>query len=749
VEHINAFVPQFIRPLVRRARLDMKNSMENIVKNSSRRQFLQSSAALSTAAVGGLVIGVSVPALAKTATAKGGIKTSQPNAWVKIGSDNKVTIICHRVEMGQGTYTSMPMLVAEELEVDLKSVNVEIAPANPVYINALLGGQLTGGSTSVRDAWEGLRVAGAQARMMLISAAAAEWKIPESDCRAEMGQVISKGGKKMFYGQLAEKASALPLPKSPALKDPKSFKIVGKPVKRLDTPAKVMGTAQFGIDVELPGMLIASLAQCPVLGGKPMTVDDAKAKAMPGVIAVVKIDDGVAVVAKTFWQAKTARDALNVTWDNGPGAKLSTASISQGLKDALAKPAASVKKTGDADAAIAGAAKKLEASYELPFLAHATMEPMNFTADVRKDGCDLYGPTQFPQMAEGVAMQITGFPKEKVNVHTTFLGGGFGRRIDVDFIVQAVQISKAVGKPVKLIWTREDDMAHDFYRPVSLNTLSAGLDAAGKPVGMKFRLTSQSVTARLFPAVVKDGLDPFMVEAAVTPYNIANMSVESAIHDSGVRVGYWRSVSHALNAFANESFTDEMALAANKDPLEFRMSLLEGADGARYRNVLKLATDKAGYKAGGKLGNGRFQGIAIMEGYGTYVAQVAEISVTNGTPKVHRMTVAVDCGMMVNPDIVKAQIESSVAYGLSAALLSKITFKDGKVEQSNFNDYPVLRMNEMPRVDVHLVASSEKPGGIGEPIVATTGPSVANAVFNATGKRIRKLPIQADDLNKA
>jgi isoquinoline 1-oxidoreductase subunit beta len=709
---------------------------------TSRRNFLKSSAALS----GGLMIGFQLPAGAQKA---GAAKTVQPNAWVKIGTDNKVTIICHRAEMGQGTYTSMPMLVAEELEVDLNQVKIEMAPANPVYINALLGGQLTGGSTSVRDAWDGLRKAGAQARMMLVSAAAQEWKIPEADCRAENGRVTGKGGKSMTYGELAEKAAALPVPKEPALKDAKNFRYIGKSVKRLDTPAKVDGTAQYGIDVELPGMLIAALAQCPVLGGKPTAVDDAKAKTMPGVKAVVKIDDGVAVVADTFWRAKQARDALKITWDNGPGAKLSSASIAQGLKEALAKPAASVKRTGDADKALAGATKKIEATYELPFLAHATMEPMNFTADVRADGCDIYGPTQFPQLAEGVAMQVTGLPKEKITVHTTFLGGGFGRRIDVDFIVQALQISKAVGKPVKLVWTREDDMTHDFYRPVSLNTLSAGLDASGKPVAMKFRLTSPSVTARLFPPVVKDGIDPFMTEAAVTPYAIPNMSVESAIHDTGVRVGYWRSVSHALNAFANESFMDEVALAAGKDPVAFRMSLLTGKEEARFANVLKLATEKAGYKAGGKLGNGRFHGVALMEGYGTYVAQVSEISVDKGNIKVHRTTLAVDCGMMVNPDIVKAQIESSVAYGLSAVLLSKITFKDGRVEQSNFHDYPVLRMNEMPRVDVHIVASTEKPGGIGEPIVATCGPSVANAVFVATGKRVRKLPILAADLNKA
>ncbi len=709
----------------------------NALKSSSRRNFLKTSIAVS----GSLMVGFHVPGFAKTEAASTAI-----NGWVRVGSDNSVTIICHRSEMGQGTYTSMPMLVAEELEVDLRRVKIEMAGVDPIYINALLGGQLTGGSTSVRDAFDGLRKAGAQARMMLISAAANEWKIPESDCRADNGMVISNGGKKLFYGQLAPKAAMLPVPKEVALKDAKAWKIIGRPVKRLDTPAKVTGKAEYGIDVQLPGMLIASLAQCPVLGGKPISVDDTKARAMPGVKAVVKIDDGVAVVATSFWQAKVARDALNITWDNGQGATLSSAGISQGLKDALAKPAATLKKTGDVDKAMAGAARKIAASYELPFLAHATMEPMNFTADVRTDGCDIYGPTQFPQMAEGVAMQITGFPKEKVKVHTTFLGGGFGRRIDVDFIVQAVQISKAVGKPVKLIWTREDDMTHDFYRPVSLNTLEAGLDKDGKPVAMRFRLTSPSVTARLFPSFVKDGIEPFMAEAAVLPYDIPNTNVEMAIHDAGVRVGYWRSVSHALNCFANESFIDELAAAAGKDPVAYRLAMLNGKEAERFRNVLSIATAKAGW---GNAAKGRFLGVALMEGYGSYVAQVSEISIDNGAVRVHKVTCAVDCGMIVNPDIVKAQVESSVAYGMSAVLLSKITFKDGKVEQSNFDSYPVMRMNQMPVVDVHLVASTEKPGGIGEPVVATCGPSVANAVFAATGKRVRKLPIDADALKSA
>jgi isoquinoline 1-oxidoreductase beta subunit len=713
--------------------------------NLKRRAFLKATVATGVASASGLVIGVYMPALA-AAPAKALPKVVQPNAWVKIGTDNKITIICHRAEMGQGTYTAMPMLVAEELEVDLRTVQIEMAPAAPVYINALLGGQLTGGSTSVRDAWISLRKAGAQARMMLISAAAAEWKVNEIDCRADKGAVYGPQGKRLWYGQLAEKAATLPVPKDPPLKDSKSFKVIGKPIKRLDTAVKVTGKAQYGIDVELPGMLIASLVQCPVLGGKPLSVDDSKAKSMPGVKAVVKIDDGVAVVAQTYWQAKVARDALKVTWDEGPGAKLSSASISQNLRDALTKPTASVKKIGDAAASMATAAKKVEATYELPFLAHATMEPMNFTADVRPDRCDLYGPTQFPQLAEGVAMQITGLPKEKVTVHTTFLGGGFGRRIDVDFIVQAVQISKAVGKPVKLIWSREDDMTHDFYRPVSLNTMSAALDASGTPTAMTFKLTSPSVTSRLFPPVVQNGIDPFMTEASVTPYAIPNMSVDSTIHDTGVRVGYWRSVSHALNAFANESFIDEMAASTQQDPVAFRMKLLIGSDAARFRNVLEIATKNAGWKTGGKLGHGRFQGVALMEGYDTYVAQVSEISVTNGEIKVHRVICAVDCGMMVNPDIVKAQVESSVAYGLSSTLLSKITFKNGMVEQTNFDNYPVLRLSQMPEVVVHLVTSNQKPGGIGEPVTATCGPSIANAVFAATGKRIRKMPIQTDDL---
>jgi len=700
------------------------------LKNPSRRQFLKTSAAAS----GGLIIGLSLP----EAFAAAPVTTSMPNAWVKIGSDNTVTILSARSEMGQGVYTAMPMLVAEELEVDLNRIKVEIAPAGEVYINALLGGQLTGGSTSVADGYDKLRIAGAQARMMLIAAAAQKWGADESACNAKNGSVLGPKGKRATYGQLAEAASKLPVPKDVKLKDAKEFKYVGKPTHRLDTPAKVNGKAEFGIDVKLPGMLYAALAQCPVIGGKVASFDAAKAKAMPGVKNVVQITDGVAVVADSWWQARVARDTLEITWEEGPAKAMSSDTVAAGLKAAAAKPGAVFKKQGDVEAGMKGAAKTIEASYEMPFLSHSPMEPMNFTADVRKDSCLLYGPTQFQQMAEGVAAQMLGMKPAQITVRTTFLGGGFGRRIDVDFIAQAIEISKAVGAPVKLVWTREDDMTHDFYRPTSLHQISGGLDASGKPVAMKFHLTSSSVTARLFPPFVKDGLDPFMLEAAAVPYDIPNQLADSLIYETGLRVGYWRSVSHALNAFANESFMDELALAAGKDPYEFRRALLDKKP--RLKNVLELAAAKAGW--GNPLPPGRFRGIGVMEGYGTSMAQVAEISVKDGNIKVHRVVVAADLGQMVNPNIVNQQLEGSIIFGLSAALYGEITLKDGRIEQTNFDKYPIVRMPDAPHIETHLVASTEKPGGIGEPATALISPTVANAVFAAIGKRLRKLPLR-------
>jgi isoquinoline 1-oxidoreductase subunit beta len=707
--------------------------MESL-EGRSRREFLKTTVAASGA---GLVLGIVLPeAHAQPAGAPGA--AVMPNAWVRIGRDNSVTILSARSEMGQGVYTALPTLVAEELEVDLATIKVEIAPPGEPYVNAMLGGQITGGSTSVPEAFDKLRMAGAQARTMLVAAAAGRWGVEASACRAQDGTVHGPGGRHATYGALADAASRLPVPQDVKLKAHKDSRYVGKAHNRLDTPGKTDGSAEFGIDVRLPGMLYASLAQCPVIGGKVASFDAAKARSMPGVRHVVQVTDGIAVVADSWWQAQVARDALDVKWDEGASGSLSSEGIARVLKAAASGAGAVFKKQGDAEAGLKAGAKTVEAAYELPFLAHAPMEPMNFTADVRKDSCLICGPTQFQQMAAGVAAQVTGLKPEQITVRTTFLGGGFGRRIDVDFIVQALEISKAAGAPVKLLWTREDDMTHDFYRPTSYHQLQASLDAQGWPVALRYHMTSPSVTSRLFPPVVKDGIDPFMLEAAAVPYDIPNQLADVVIHDTGVRVGYWRSVSHALNAFANESFMDELAVAAGKDPYEFRLSLLEKQP--RLKHVLELAARSAGW--GQPLPAGRFRGIALMEGYGTSMAQVAEVSVQGETVRVHRVVVAADLGKMVNPNIVRQQIEGSIVYGLSAVLHGEITLKDGRVQQTNFHDYPVVRMSESPRIEMHLVDSDEKPGGIGEPGTALIGPTVANAVFAATGKRLRRLPLR-------
>jgi isoquinoline 1-oxidoreductase beta subunit len=704
---------------------------------TTRRDFLKTTALVGS----GLTLGVNLPSLVSEAQAAGTLYT--PNAWVHIADNNTITLISARSEMGQGVYTSMPMLIAEELGVDIRKIHVEIAPVGEVYTNALLGGQLTGGSTSVRDGWEKLRVAGAQVRTMLVAAAAQKWKIDAAKLHVSDGKVIGPGGRQATYGELADAASRLPVPKDVALKDPKDFKVIGKPTKRLDTPRKVNGTAEFGIDVKLPGMVYASLEQCPVIGGKVVSFDASKAKAMPGVIDVVQIGDGVAVVADSYWRARKAREALTVTWDEGPVARIDNASMMEGIRNAKDAPTP-IKKTGDAEAALKSAAKTMQAEYWSPLLAHATMEPQNFTADYKDGKCLVIGPAQFQQGTQANVATAVGLKPEDVTVKTTFLGGGFGRRLEYDFAVQAAEISKAVGKPVKLLWTREDDTTHDFYRPMALHRMSGGFDAAGKPVALTFQLTSQSVTQRLF-GLPKGALDPFMSEASVVPYDIPNMTQELIEHDSGLRVGYWRSVSHALNAFANESFIDEMAAAAGKDPYQFRLAMLDKQP--RFANVLKIAATKAGW--GKPLPAGRSRGIALMEGYDTYMAQVAEISVKDNEITVHKMWVATDLGRMVNPDTVRAQIESSIAFGLSSTLGAEITLDKGRVQQTNFHDYPVIRMSQMPQIDVTLVESTEKPGGIGEPATALVGPAVANALFAATGKRVRKIPLSADNIKSA
>jgi isoquinoline 1-oxidoreductase subunit beta len=708
--------------------------------NTSRRSFLKTSAAVT----GGLMLGFNLPGTFGEAMAAGTVHT--PNAWVHIADNNVITLLSARSEMGQGVYTSMPMLIAEELHVDISQIKVAAAPPGAVYVNSLLGGQLTGGSTSVREGWLKLRVAGAQVREMLITAAAARWAVDRDLVRADKGMVYGPKGLKSTYGELAEAAARMPVPEKPPMKDPKDFKIVGKRTKRVDTPAKVNGTAEFGIDVKLPGMVYASLAQCPVIGGKVKSFDGTKAKASAGVIDVVQISDGVAVVASSWWQAKKARDLLSIQWDEGAGAALSDASVIDGTRQALktGKVLEITKPQGDVAAALKGAAKVLEAEYVIPMQAHAPLEPMNFTAHVQGNKALLIGPTQFQQGAQGAVAGALGLKPEDVTLQTTFLGGGFGRRLELDFIVQAAEISKAVNKPVKLLWTREDDMTHDFYRPVGVNQLKAGLDASGKPVAMHFKVASQSVTQRAF-GLPKDTMDPFMAEAAVTGYNIANTQHDLVIHDTGIRVGYWRAVSHNMNAFANESFMDELAKAAGKDPYEYRMSLLAGKP--RFANVLKLAADKAGW--GKPLAKGRALGIALMEGYDTYMAQVAEVSLNDsGEVQVHRVTVAADLGHMVNPDTVEAQLQSSIIFGMGAALKHQITMTNGRVQETNYHNFQPVRMNEAPKIDIVLVKSTEKPGGIGEPATAVVAPAIANAVAKLTGKRVRRLPITAEALKQ-
>ncbi len=706
----------------------------------SRRGFMQGSAAVS----GGLMVGTFLPA-AGPVQAAGLVHT--PNAWVHIADDNTVTLISARSEMGQGVYTSMPMLVAEELNVDIQKVKVAFAPPDKVNGNALLFGlQLTGGSTSVREGWEKLRIAGAQVREMLIAAAAQKWGVAASTLKAENGMVLGAGGKKATYGSLAEAAAQLTAPEKPTLKDPSQFRIVGKPTTRLDTPAKVNGTARFGIDVKLPGMSYATLVQSPVIGGKVVSVDSAAAKNMPGVLDIVTIPDGVAVVADTYWHARKAREALRITWDDGPNAGLNSAAMEQGTRAALTNGSKGIPvrpPVGDAPGAIASAAKVVRGEYFTQNVSHSPLEPMNFTAHYSNGAIDLIGPTQWPDAAQGAVAKALDIPVSKVSVECTFLGGGFGRRIDIDFIMQAALISKAVNRPVKLIWSREDDMTHDYYRPMAVHSLAAAVGGDGKPTALDWKVSSQSITARVFgiPAEAPDGL---MMEAAVAPYAVAASKHETIKHDAGLRVGYWRAVSHNMNAFANESFIDELALAAGQDPVAYRLSLLPA--GSRFASVLKQAADKAGW--GGPLASGRARGVALMEGYDTYMAQVVEVSMKDGAPVVHKVTVVADLGRMVNPDTVQAQIQSSIIFGLSAALYGEITVDKGRVQQTNFHQFRLMRNNEAPDIDITLVNSTEKPGGIGEPATALVGPAVANAMA-VLGKRVRRMPFTAENVARA
>jgi len=684
-----------------------------------------------------------------------------PNAFIRIDRDGRVTLIMHKVEMGQGTYTSMSMLLAEELEVDLAQVRLEHAPPDDaLYAEPLFGVQETGGSTSVRGNFEPLRRAGAAARTLLVAAAAQAWKVTATSCRAERGEVVhAPTGRRLGYGALVDRAATLPVPRDPPLKDAKDWTLIGTPAKRLDSPDKVNGAALFGIDVRLPGMKVATLAACPVFGGTLAGVDDAKARAVPGVQQVVRLDDAVAVVADHMWAAKQGLAALAIRWDEGPNARLSSADIVQQLAAASQRDGVVARKVGDAARAMAGAARKVEAIYELPFLAHATMEPVNCTVHVRPDGCDIWVGTQVPTFTRTAAAQLTGLPRERVQVHNHLLGGGFGRRLEVDFVRRAVRIAMQVSGPVKVVWTREEDIQHDMYRPYYYDRIAAGLDERGRPVAWTHRVTGSSIMARvtseLFPktlrvmraaglrqlvAMVK-GLDVDAVEgAAEPPYTLPNIRVEYVRQEPpGIATAFWRGVGPTHNIFVVESFIDELAAATQQDPFQYRRALLDQAP--RAKAVLELAALRAGW--GRPLPPGSGRGISLLHAFGSYIAQVAEVVVSKqGEVRVPRVVCAVDCGVIVNPDTVKAQMESGIIFGISGALWGEITFKDGRVEQHNFNDYRILRINEAPDIEVHLVPSTEAPGGIGEPGTSAVMPAVTNAIFAATGKRIRKLPVK-------
>lgn len=699
----------------------------------SRRGFLKTAAAAS----GGLVIALYLPGCSKQeAQMAGPPRLVQANAWLRIGTDSSITVLCDRSEMGQGVYTALPTLIAEELSVSPASIKVEFAPPGAEYVNSLLGAQVTGGSTSVRDAWEKLRMAGAEARERLIAVAAKDWNAPRSSCSVADGYVLFTSRRKSF-GELAEAAAALPRPENVQLKARNNYEYIGKTQPRLDTASKVDGSAQFGIDVRLPGMLYAALAQPPVLGGSVKSFTADRAQAMPGVRHVIQTSSGVAVIADSWWQAKQARDALDIQWNAGPNAKLTNASIYAGLRSASNAKGKLVRNEGDADGTLRSSARRVQAVYELPMLAHATLEPQNCTAEFREDGCHIYAPTQVQQLAQATAAQAAGLPAEKVFVHTTFLGGGFGRRLDVDFIPAAVECAKAAGKPVKVLWTREDDTTHDKYRPPARNSVSGAYGADGRLSAFKLHLVAPSITARWAPAVVQDAVDPFAIESAHNfPYEVPNVYVDYLQHEIGIDVGYWRSVSHALNCFTVESFMDELAAEGQLDPYEFRRSMLNKQP--RWQSVLDAAASKARW---GRPAKGRYQGIALMSGYDTYLAQVAEISVEGNQLRIHRIVCAIDCGQMVNPGIVQAQAEGGIVFGLTAALFGDINIANGRVREQNFDTYRLLRINEIPAIEVHLLDSSEKPGGMGEPAVAPVAPAVCNAIYAATRKRLRSLPI--------
>ncbi|MDM4768697.1 xanthine dehydrogenase family protein molybdopterin-binding subunit [Solimonas sp. SE-A11] len=717
----------------------------NDLSNASRRKFLKAGAVVG----GGLVIAFTVP-LARRFAGGGEATPAAPatapaaNAFLRVGSDDSVTVLIAHSEMGQGIWTALPMLIAEELDANWSRVRVEHAPAAPVYAHTVFGMQMTGGSSSTWSEFERYRQAGATARALLVQAAAKQWGVAPADCRVENG-VISSGSHSARFGELAEAANALTAPEKVALKEPKDWKLIGKATKRLDTPEKITGRAIFGMDVKFDGLLTAVVARPPVFGATVKSYDAAKAKALPGVRAVVQVPSGIAVVADHFWAAKQGRDALAVEWDLGPNAKLDTAALKAEFQRLADTPGLVAAEAGDPAAALKQAARTLKADYHVPYLAHAPMEPLNATVKIDPDRCEIWAGTQFQTLDQMVAAQITGLKPEQVQIHTTFLGGGFGRRATPtsDFVSEAVHVAKAAGQPVKTVWTREDDVRGGYYRPAYLHRVQIGVDDKGMPSAWQHAVVGQSILVGtpMEPMMVKDGIDATSVEGvADSPYlkGIAAHRVDMHSPKTGIPVLWWRSVGHSHTAFVMEGLIDELALAAKQDPVAYRRALLK--DHPRHLGALNLAAEKAGW--GTPLPKGHARGIALHESFGSIVAQVAEVSVQDGSIRVHRVTCAVDCGIAVNPAGIVAQLESGVAFGLSAALHSRLDFQEGRVQQSNFHDYVVLRLGEMPQVDVHIVPSTEKPGGVGEPGTPPVAPAVANALAALTGQRLRELPLR-------
>jgi len=712
-----------------------------------RREFLKTTATMTS----GLCIAAYVPELGAGAheLAAAGSGVFAPNAFVRIASDDSVTVIANHSEMGQGIYTSLPMLLNEELEADWSKIKVEAAPVDPAYNHTVFGVQMTGGSTTTPSEWERFRKMGAMARIMLIEAAAQKWNVTADSCHVDKGVVVhAASGKKATYGSLAEVASQLKPPANIPLKDAKQFTLIGKSPKRLDTPSKVNGTAQFGLDVRLPGMVYAVVARPPAFGGKVSSVDSAEALKIPGVRAVEQIPSGVAVVADRFWAAKLGRDKLKITWDDGENASLSTSKMTEDFSRLSATPGKIAKKIGDPQNALKTSAKAITAEYDVPYLAHAMMEPLNCVVDLLADSCKIWTGTQFETIDRLNAAKAANLPPDRVVLNTTLLGGGFGRRANPasDFVVEAVHVARIAKAPVKVVWTREDDLAGGWYRPKWHDRFAAGVDAEGNPVAWLHTIVGQSIMAgtAFENFAIKDGVDSTSVEgAADLLYGIPNLQVDLHSPKIGVPVQWWRSVGHSHTGFSVEAFLDEVAHLGKKDPYELRRTLL--AKEPRMLAVLNLVAEKAGW--GKPLPKGVGRGIATHFSFDSYVAQVVEASVAkNGEVKVHRVVCAVDCGRAVNPDIVKAQMEGGIIFGLTAALKTEITLENGRVQQKNFHDYQVLRMFESPAIEVHIVPSEASPTGVGEPSVPPVAPALCNAIFAVTAKRIRRLPVRAAEL---